>query len=205
MGRLVWLVVALAACAVALGTHVLHDAGKEGMTAPQMALIRAMQALTAYWKINQQLHKVGKPCALTYYSSYPETAAEGIGYNGYEWSGLFKGIDRKKSLEWVKNHNIAAVHSEDWARYGNKWVLVGWDDKLICAKVIDVCADVDTPNKKQCTLNKNKYGKPGFLIDLELNTAKRIGFKGMDRAFFAVVKEPPANSLLLYGTSTDFK
>ena len=198
MGRVVWLAVALAVCLAVLVTHALA-ATKEGMTEGMTT-----QQLAVVTRINALLRKLNRTSTLTYYSSYPETAAEGIGYNGYEWSGLFKGVDRKKSSQWVKNHNIAAVHSKDWDRYGNKWILVGWNNKLICAKVVDVCADADTPNEKQCTLNKTKYGKPGFLIDLEVHTAARIGFKGMDRALFAVIKEPPSNSLFLYGTSTDF-
>ena len=153
-----------------------------------------------------QLKLHGKKCALTYYSSYPTTDEEGYVYNGYEWAGQFKGINGKKSKEWVKGHNIAAVHQEDWPKYGNTWVMVGWNNRVVVAKVIDVCADSDTDNKggQQCTLNKQKYGKPGFLIDLEVNTAKRIGFNGMAPAVFAVVNQPPPKSPFLYGTSTKF-
>ena len=201
MGHLLWFTLAMLACTVA--TLVLHAKNtKEGMTPDERR--EAMRTLLALLKLMSEIQKYGKKCALTYYSSYPQSAAEGYGYNGYAWSGMFKGINGKKCEKWVKNRNIAAVHSEDWAKYGNKWILVAWKNKLIYAKVIDICADADTFNKKQCTLNKTKYGKPGFLVDLEINTARRIGFQGMEPAWCALVNEPPANHPYLFGTSTDF-
>lgn len=202
MGNLVWVTLAtMTACTVALLAS--HANTKEGMTPDERRV--AAQTLLAMWALVSAIQKHGKKCALTYYSSYPRSAAEGYGYNGYAWSGLFKGVNSKKPEKWVKNHNIAAVHSEDWGEYGNKWILVSWKNKFIYAKVVDVCADADTPNKKQCTLNKTKFGKPGFLVDLEYHTARRIGFQGMEPAWCALVKEPPANHRYLYGTDTNFK
>src|SRR5262245_32245398 len=56
--------------------------------------------------------------SLTWFISYPDPGSEEcIKYNGCMWAGYFAAIDGKQPESWVKEHNIAAVHSKDFEKY----------------------------------------------------------------------------------------
>lgn len=106
-------------------------------------------------------------CFVTVYESYPTTAAECTEFNGCKWAGLFAGINGKRSKEWVKRRNIAAVHQDDYGQWKNKWVRLYWGGRYLDVKVVDMCSPDDS---KWCDINRGK----NFLIDLEIHTARRL-------------------------------
>ena len=108
---------------------------------------------------------------LTNYTSYPEPgSAECLEYNGCQWAGYFAFVDGQQSEEWVKRHNIIAIHAKDAERYRLKTFLLKQGDHLIEATVYDMCADSDCNGC--CTQNSSETG---FLIDIEKYTMERFG------------------------------
>jgi hypothetical protein len=114
---------------------------------------------------------VWKQASLTNFTSYPEPGSdECIKYNGCMWAGQFAAVDGKQTEAWVMAHNIAAVHSKDFATYKLKRLRLRKDGHEIDVTVYDECADSDCSGC--CTEN----AKPsGFLIDIERYTAERFG------------------------------
>ena len=109
--------------------------------------------------------------SLTNYISYPEANSEEcLYYNGCQWAGQFYGLDGTKSKQWVKNHNIVAVHSKDWSWLGGKKIKIRQGDHEIIATVYDICSDEDCDGC--CTQN---LGGNDFLIDMEKYTTERFG------------------------------
>ena len=108
---------------------------------------------------------------MTNFTSYPDPGSdECIKFNGCTWAGQFAGIDGKQTEEWVKAHNIAAVHSKDFPTYKLKTLRLRKDGETIDVTVYDMCADSDCSGC--CTENAMPSG---FLIDVEHYTAERFG------------------------------
>lgn len=97
-------------------------------------------------------------------------------------SGWFAFVEGRKSPDWVRERNIAAVHSKDQS-FAGKWLRVYYKGRSLDVQVLDYCSDAQGP----CT--RNMQGT-GFLIDLERNTARRLGLtaqQGIDVAEFEVI------------------
>ena len=109
--------------------------------------------------------------SLTEYTSYPDPGSdECINNNGCTWAGQFAALEGKRPESWVREHNIAAVHSKDFSRYKLKTLRLRKDGKEIDVTVYDMCADDDC--NECCTTNAQPSG---YLIDLEKYTAQRFG------------------------------
>ena len=114
---------------------------------------------------------VWNKASLTEFESYPDPGSEEcVKYNGCTWAGQFAGVDGKQPESWVKAHNIAAVHSKDFAKYKLKTLRLRKDGHEIDVVVYDECADSDCSGC--CTQNAKPSGN---LIDLEKYTAERFG------------------------------
>jgi hypothetical protein len=109
---------------------------------------------------------------VTNFESYPDPGSEEcIKFSGCEYSGEFAALPGKQSETWVKTHNIAAVHLDDFPTYKLKTLRLRDDaGNTIDAVVYDACSDSDCDGC--CTRNKSGTG---FLIDLEINTEIRFG------------------------------
>jgi hypothetical protein len=108
---------------------------------------------------------------LTNFTSYPApNSDECVNFNGCTWAGQFAALDGKQTREWVKSHNIAAVHSKDFDKYELKKLRLKKDGKQIDVTVYDECADSDCDGC--CTQNSKQTG---FLIDIEKFTKERFG------------------------------
>jgi hypothetical protein len=108
---------------------------------------------------------------LTWFTSYPAPGSEEcIVDNGCAYEGLFAALDGKQSLDWVKSHNIIAVHERDFSKYKLHNFHITQGTHVIDAKVYDECADSDCDGC--CTKNASSTG---FLIDMETFTTKRFG------------------------------
>lgn len=111
---------------------------------------------------------------LTWYTSWPEPGSEEcIEYNGCTWAGYFAGVEGQMTEEWVKEHNIIAVHEKDWEKYKLKTFRLRMNGSTIDAVVYDMCSDSDCDGC--CTENA---GEIGFLIDIEKYTRERFDGNG---------------------------
>ena len=111
---------------------------------------------------------------LTWYTSWPEPGSEEcIEYNGCTWAGYFAGVDGQMTEEWVKEHNIIAVHEKDWKKYKLKTFRLRMNGSTIDAVVYDMGSDSDCDGC--CTENA---GEIGFLIDIEKYTRERFDGNG---------------------------
>ena len=111
---------------------------------------------------------------LTWYTSWPEPDSEEcIEYNGCTWAGYFAGVEGQMTEEWVKEHNIIAVHEKDWKKYKLKTFRLRMNGSTIDAVVYDMCSDSDCDGC--CTENA---GEIGFLIDIEKYTRERFDGNG---------------------------
>ena len=112
-----------------------------------------------------------KKADLTNFTSYPDPGSDECeNYNGCQWAGYFAFVNGKKSKNWVKNHNIVAVHSKHANKYKLKTLRLKKGSDQIDVKVYDMCADSDCNGC--CTKNSKKTG---FLIDIESFTMDRFG------------------------------
>jgi hypothetical protein len=112
-----------------------------------------------------------KKASLTNFTSYPAPGSDECeNYNGCEWEGQFAFVDGKKSKNWVKAHNIVAVHERDASKYKLKTLRLKKGSDTIDVKVYDECADSDCSGC--CTRNARPNG---FLIDIEHYTMQRFG------------------------------
>ena len=110
---------------------------------------------------------------LTWFESYPDPGSrECVEFNGCMWAGQFAALPGKQTEEWVRTHNIAAVHSRDFNALKLKTLRLRKNGKTIDVVVYDMCADSDCSGC--CTQNANRGGA-GFLIDIEKYTAQRFG------------------------------
>jgi hypothetical protein len=108
---------------------------------------------------------------LTHFTSYPDPGSEEcIEYNGCMWAGYFAALPDQQTDEWVMEHNIAAVHSKDFAAYELKTMRLRKDGDEIDVVVYDMCSDDDCSGC--CTANS---AETGFLIDIEEYTYQRFG------------------------------
>jgi hypothetical protein len=106
----------------------------------------------------------------TNYTSYPEPGSEEcIKYSGCKYQGLFNACgDERKSLAWVKAHNIAAFFPLGRMSLHNLCLRAG--GKTMEVTVYDTCGDSDCDGC--CTRNR---GSAAALIDLESFTNARFG------------------------------
>ena len=108
----------------------------------------------------------------TNYTSYPEPGSEEcIVYSGCKYQGLFNTCgDLRKSLAWVKSHNIAAFFPLGKMGLHNLCLRAG--SRTMEVTVYDTCGDHDCDGC--CTKNR---GSATALIDLESFTNERFGVK----------------------------
>jgi hypothetical protein len=110
---------------------------------------------------------------LTWFESYPDpNSDECVKYNGCLWAGYFAFVDGKQTEQWVRDHNIAAVHERDAQTYRLKNLRLKQGTRQIDVTVYDMCADSDCSGC--CTRNADEGGI-GFLIDIEKYTMERFG------------------------------
>jgi len=108
---------------------------------------------------------------LTHYESYPDpNSEECLEYNGCTWAGQFAALDGVMPEAWVMEHNIAAVHGDDFPTYRLKTLRLRQGDHEIDVVVYDYCSDGDCDGC--CTANS---AETGFLIDIEKYTMQRFG------------------------------
>jgi hypothetical protein len=73
------------------------------------------------------------------------------------------------------NVNIASVDMSDWASDKYHWVDIKYNGTIGRVGVWDACLNKDCPDGTSCcTDNKQLYAKPGYLLDVETRTAKRL-------------------------------
>jgi hypothetical protein len=113
---------------------------------------------------------VWKTANKTNYTSYPEPGSEEcIKYSGCKYQGLFSACgDDRKSLAWVKAHNIAAFFPLRNMALHNLCLRSG--KRTMEVTVYDTCGDHDCDGC--CTKNR---GRADALIDLESFTNQRFG------------------------------
>ena len=115
---------------------------------------------------------VWRKANLTNYSSFPAPDTEEcIAYNGCTWSGQFAALDQRQTEQWVRKHNIIAVHEKDFATYKLHTLRLRSGKSRIDAVVYDLCSDSDCGGC--CTTNAAQHGLD-FLIDIESHTMRRF-------------------------------
>lgn len=116
---------------------------------------------------------VWRSANLTNFESYPDPGSdECIRFNGCTWAGMFAAVNGTQPLSWVMSHNIAAIHSRDFAQYRLKTLRLRQGTRSIDVTVYDMCADTDCNGC--CTQNAQQNGL-NFLIDIEKYTMGRFG------------------------------
>ncbi len=125
---------------------------------------------------------------LTWYQSYPdENSEECIAYSGCDYAGLFAFVDYQQSKKWVEKNNIVAVHSDHGKWLGREDLQLRTDledsSSEIIGTVYDVCSDSDCSGC--CSRNA---GETGYLIDLEINTLRRMGYTKDDYPYYIYFK-----------------
>ena len=122
---------------------------------------------------------------LTNYESWPEDGSdECLYYNGCTWRGYFAGVEGQMTEDWVKSHNILAIHEKDFPKYKLKTFRLRKGGYTIDATVYDCCGDSDCDGC--CTRNANKNGI-GFLIDIEKYTKERFHGQGSGTVEWACI------------------
>jgi hypothetical protein len=113
---------------------------------------------------------VWKSANKTNYTSYPEPGSEEcVKFSGCLYEGLFAACEQKRSLEWVKSHNIVAAFP-DLKTLELHDLCLKSGNKRIVVTVYDTCGDSDCDGC--CTKNK---GNKDELIDIESFTDARWG------------------------------
>ena len=113
---------------------------------------------------------VWKSANKTNYTSYPEPGSdECVKFSGCLYEGLFAACEQKRSLEWVKAHNIVAAFP-DLKTLELHDLCLKSGNKQIVVTVYDTCGDSDCDGC--CTKNK---GNKDELIDIESFTDARWG------------------------------
>jgi hypothetical protein len=108
---------------------------------------------------------------LTNFESYPEPGSDECeDFSGCEYFGQFAFVDGKQTEQWVREHNIVAVHSRDGDEFALKTLRLRGDGNEIDVTVYDICSDRDCNGC--CT---NNMRETGFLIDIEKYTMQRFG------------------------------
>ncbi len=114
---------------------------------------------------------VWKKANLTNFESYPAPDSDECReFNGCTWEGQFAFVDGKQTEDWVRMHNIVAVHSRDAGKYALKNLRLKQGSHQIDVTVYDECSDSDCNGC--CTQNAKQTG---FLIDIEKYTMQRFG------------------------------
>ncbi len=108
---------------------------------------------------------------LTTFTSYPDPGSEECEeFNGCMWAGYFEFVEGKQTEDWVRQHEIAAVHSKDASTYALKTLRLRQGSMQRDVTVYDMCSDSDCDGC--CTRNASETG---FLIDIERYTMERFG------------------------------
>ena len=113
---------------------------------------------------------VWRSASKTNYTSYPEPGSEEcIKYSGCKYQGQFSACgEERKSLDWVKAHDIAAFFP--LGRMSLHKLCLRAGNKTMEVTVYDTCGDHDCDGC--CTRNR---GDAAALIDLESFTNARFG------------------------------
>jgi hypothetical protein len=73
------------------------------------------------------------------------------------------------------NVNIASIDMSDWPSDQYHWVDINYNGKVGRVGVWDACLNADCPDGTSCCSdNKKQYANPGYLLDVETRTAKRL-------------------------------
>ena len=153
-------------------TEPVEVSGSSSSSSMEMAVSSSMSTLSS--ASETVADTVWHQANLTWYTSWPEPGSEEcVEYNGCTWAGYFAGIDGQMTEEWVKEHNIIAVHEKDWNKYKLKTFRLRMNGSTIDAVVYDMCSDSDCDGC--CTENA---GEIGFLIDIEKYTRERFDGNG---------------------------
>jgi hypothetical protein len=71
--------------------------------------------------------------------------------------------------------NMAAIDQSDWGDEAYHYIDVKWNGKIGRIAVWDMCRNADCPDGTDCcTENKELFAHPGYLVDVEQRTAKRL-------------------------------
>jgi len=84
-----------------------------------------------------------------------------------EWSGT--------NEQNLKKIPVASINMPDWNRYKYHNIEVKYNGQTRTVQSWDQCADEDCPDRTPCcTNNAKKFANPGFLIDIDKRTLKRL-------------------------------
>jgi hypothetical protein len=73
------------------------------------------------------------------------------------------------------NVPIASIDMSDWPSDQYHWVDINYNGKVGRVGVWDACLNADCPDGTSCCSdNKKQYANPGYLLDVETRTAKRL-------------------------------
>jgi len=73
------------------------------------------------------------------------------------------------------NVAIAAIDMSDWSSDQYFWIDVKYAGTIGRVGAWDACSDADCPDQTNCcTNNKTEFASPGYLVDVETRTAKRL-------------------------------
>jgi hypothetical protein len=79
------------------------------------------------------------------------------------------------TAEFYANVPIASIDSSDWKHDSYHFVDIKYKGQIGRVQTWDLCLNADCPDGTNCcTDNKQKYAKPGYLLDVETRTAKRL-------------------------------
>ena len=70
---------------------------------------------------------------------------------------------------------MAAIDSSDWDDEAYHYIDVKWNGQIGRVAVWDMCRNEDCPDGTDCcTNNKELFAQPGYLVDVEQRTARRL-------------------------------
>jgi len=73
------------------------------------------------------------------------------------------------------NVDMAAVDFSDWGGDKYRWIDVNFNGTVGRVGAWDACRNEDCPDGRQCcTENKELFAQPGYLVDVEVRTARRL-------------------------------
>lgn len=113
----------------------------------------------------------------------PSCSAWQVGtMTGYNNSNLADDPNAGSVMEYTgltdafyDNVPIASIDMSDWPTDKYHWVDINYNGKIGRVGVWDACLNSDCPDGTSCCSdNKKQYANPGYLLDIETRTAKRL-------------------------------